>query len=270
MSVYEATSYVEFIVAVLHAGQKRIARGQIAALARQLKCHSSFVSQIIRAKAFMSHEQAMRFCAFAKLLDDETEFFIDLLNRDRACTKESKTHFDRIVHRKLLERNSLQKRAGLKATLTREQEILYFQSIIHPLVHAALHLKHVQGPIQLSTTLGFSKSEIIDSLHLLEELGLATKQQETWHPTHKSIHVGKQSPLNRAYHVNWRLKIAAQLLDGQRTDEHTHYTSIFCIAQHDVERIRGLILNNLETVRKEMVASDSEQLVALCLDYFPI
>ena len=270
MKVYDAKNYVEFVVDTLSLGNKAIPRGRIKDLANLLRCHASFISQIIRGKAHMSHEQAHRFCSYAQLSDEETEFFINLLNRDRAGTNELKALFNGILKRKLVERRSLQKRARLTPTLSRDQEIVYFQSFTYPLIHAALHLPDLKEPKQLSITLGIPEPEVSEALKLLNELGLATQRDEKWHPTVKNLHVGKESPLNRTYHANWRLKTAMLLQEGRRTHEHTHFTSLFCISKKDVERIRELILTHLEKVRQEMVASDSERLFVLCLDYFPI
>lgn len=269
MQVFEAKTYVEFVSHFLRQGHEAIPRGVVKTLAESLNCHPSFVSQILRSKAHFSLEQAVRFCSFAKLSDEEAEFFIDLLHRDRAGTPQARSHFDKIIAKKRLERQSLQKRARLRTTLTQEQEVLYFQNYVHPLVHAALHLPNHHHASPISMTIGMPKAQVIESLQLLKNIGLAVNENGKWKPTEKALHLGKDSPLNRTYHSNWRLKTAALLLDGNRTHEHTHFSSVFCIAKEDVERIREKLLASLQSLRQDMVASQSERLFVFALDYFP-
>lgn len=269
MEVFQAKNYVEFVTAALQRNFPKIPRGAVKSLAAHLKCHPTFISQSLRGKAYFSHEQAVRFCSFAKLPAEESEFFIDLLNRDRAATIETRFHFQQVLDRKLRERNNLQKRASLKTPLSQENEILYFQNWLHPLVHAALNLPQHNQVKVLAKTLGISQAQIRSSLELLASIGLAKKEKDNWSATKEVLHVGKDSPLNRNFHAGLRMKTASALMEGGRTEEHTHFSSIFCISHKDAQKFRNTLLDCLKDLRQKMVESDPERIYTLCLDYYP-
>lgn len=95
-------------------------------------------------RGHFSHEQALLFCSHFKLSEEESEFFIDLLNRDRAGTSEASLHFQRIINRKILERRSFQKRNKLQSVLKENQEVKYLASWIPSAVYGAVHISELQ------------------------------------------------------------------------------------------------------------------------------
>lgn len=270
MSVFQATSYIEFFRLALSCGDGKPLRGSVKAISAFIGCHPTYISQVLRGKAHLNHEQAILFCSHERLEEDEAEYFIDLLNRDRAGSKQAKAHFSRIIERKLSERNSVGKRAKLKPVLRETQEVRYFQSWTHHLVHAALQISGLSKPENLGKHLGLSAQQVLNSLQVLKDLNLAAENKNEWVVTEKSLHIAKSSPLNDSFHSNWRLNTSALLMKGLRTSEHTHFSSVFSIARSDTELIRETLLNTLQEVRGRMLNSRSERLFTLCLDYYPL
>ncbi len=270
MNVFQAKSYVEFFRSALSRGDEKPLRGSVKAISAFIGCHPTYISQVLRGKAHLNHEQAVLFCNHERLEEDEAEYFIDLLNRDRAGSKPAMAHFSRIIKRKLDERNSIGKRAKLKPVLDEFQEILYFQSWTHHLVHAALQISGLSKPENLSKHLGLPAHKVLNSLQVLKDLKLATENKNDWMVTENSLHIAKSSPLNDNFHSNWRLHTSALLMRGFRTSEHTHFSSVFSIARSDIELIRETLLSTLQEVRARMLSSKSERLFTLCLDYYPI
>lgn len=270
MTVFDAKSYIDFVNSVLAKGFSGKSRGAVKALAERLKCHPTFVSQVLRRKAEFNHEQAARFCAYAQLREEETEFFLDLLNRDRAGSPESKKIFQGILDRKLLERRSLQARSHLKSGLSREQETVYFKTWYPPLVHAALQIPGLSSAERIARALQAELKPIQDALALLEGLGLVRFEKGKWQICRRSLHLGRDSPLGNSFHSNWRLKTAQMLQEGRRSMENTHFSSVFCISTQAAEKIREVLLQDLENIRKQMVEASSERLYAFSLDFYPL
>jgi hypothetical protein len=270
MNIFEAKNHLEFIFSALVEDKAKIPRGKIAQVAKYLRCHPSYFSQILRSKSFLNHEQAIQLCQFFAMNEEESEFFINLLDRDRAGSLQVKAHFDRLLARKLKERYSLQKREPLMGKLSSEDEALFVQSINHALVHAALHLPEMYQKKQLSRFLRLPEAEVLRSLNLLKRVEVADCLKQKWRATKTNFTIGRENPLGNLAHIHWRLKTIHQLQEGRRTEDHTHISSVYCIAKKDVENIRNLLLNNLVKVRREMVNSVSERMFALCLDFYPL
>jgi len=267
-SVFGAKTYVEFISHCIATSLK--SRGSIKALAERIQCHPTFISQVVRHKAHFNHEQAVRFCSYYQLTEDEAEFFIDLLNHDRAGTPEAKKHFQKIIDRKLLDRKSLQKRAKIVSALRAEQEVRYLASWVPCAVHAAIQIPDYNSPEKVARTLGLDINLTLETLSTLQQLGLIEEEKGRWVATQESLHIGKDSPLSSTYHTNWRLKTASRLGEKRRTLRQTHFSSVYAITNALAEEIREIIIQNLQEIRGRMVAAPSEELHVLCLDFYPL
>src|SRR5258708_872882 len=74
-------------------------RGQIEKIARALNVHQSFVSQVLHTTRHFSEEQAYTICQYLKLSDSESEYFIALLQRERASTEGLRKIISRHIQR---------------------------------------------------------------------------------------------------------------------------------------------------------------------------
>lgn len=268
MVVFEAKSYVEFLSWALHKGEEKIPRGQVKQMAEKLQCHPTFISQVLTGKAQFNHEQSVRFCTTQQMSFEETEFFLDLLNRDRASTKEAREVFQRIIDRKIRERLSYQSRTKISTTLSREQEVLYLSSWIPSAIHAALHLKGVDSPESVANLLKLDVNKVAESLSSLEKLKLVRKTKNRWKPTELTLHVGKENMLSNSFHSHWRLKTSNELIEKKRKFENIHFSSIFAITEEVADEIREILLKNLQEMRSTFIESPSEKLYTLCLDFY--
>ena len=68
-------------------------RGTKLALARALRCQPGFVTQILKGEKQLSLEQALGFTSFAGLEGAEKEYFLLLVQKDRAGTRELRDFF---------------------------------------------------------------------------------------------------------------------------------------------------------------------------------
>ena len=86
---------------------------------------------MINEKAHLNNEQALAFCQHYHLDPKETEFFINLVNRDRAANKATRAHFQTLLDRQIHEREDLESRIQATNQLTLEQSLSYFESWTH-------------------------------------------------------------------------------------------------------------------------------------------
>jgi uncharacterized protein (TIGR02147 family) len=268
MSVFEAENYQDFLRQQRQQNPHK--RGMVKAMADRLRCHPTFISQVLNGRADLSHDQAIRVAAFFQLSEDETAFFLDLLNRDRAGSSEAKAYFQALIDRKRAERRVFQKRARLSSTLESSQEVTYLSRWTHPLAHAALQIPSYRNPRTLSRLLGLSLAETVDVLQTLSSLKLARKEGDSWLPTKAGLHIGRDSPLAGNFHANWRMKTATELVGRKRGLRHSCFSSVFAISPEVAERVREALLKVLEQARQEMLESPPEELYSLCLDFYPL
>lgn len=269
MTVYEAKTYFDFVHHIVQEGVKGKRRGSIKALALKLKCHSTFVSKVLRQKAHLNHEQAARFCIYADLSVEDTEFFFDLLNRDRTGSAEARKVFQNLIEKKLIGQRSLQTRAKVVPDLTSGQEVLFFKNWYLPIIHTAFQIPNLNSPDTIARALKVEKTLVVDSLRQLESIGLAKNENGRWKPLKELVNIDADSPINDSFQSAWRMKTGSLLQEQRKTNEHTHATAIVCISTETAESIREILLRCMEKMRKEIKVSPPERLYTFCLDFYP-
>lgn len=269
MSVFDSKTYVGYLKSIIQEGDKK-KHGIVKTLADKLRCHPTFISQVINAKADLNHDQAIRLCQFLDLAEDETEFFIDMLNRDRAASQEAKVHFQKKLDRKISERLTFQKRAKLSSSLKTDQEAIYLSRWNCPVIHAAIQIPNVRTTEKIAKLLKAEETDVKNALEVLENLKLVKKSGTAWIPTETALHIGKDSPHAANFHANMRVKTAGRLVSRARNIEDTHFSAVFAISKSAADEVRASLLQSLKNAREKMVSSDPEVLYGLCLDYFPI
>ncbi len=269
MNVYEAKTYCAFVLACLDGAREAGKKGAARRLALELKCHSTYVSQVLRGKADLSPDQAVRFCAYFKLGAEQTDFFLDLLARDRAATKETKAHYQKRLDRRLAELSDMKKRWGIAESLTAEQESRYYGSWIPQAVHLYCQLPGPHDAARMATALAVPEERIAKVLRDLAELGFVEKTSAGWVSRRDSVHLGKDSALIGRYHANWRLKTIADLT-AQGGAFGTHYSAVVSMSAKTAKELQELILKHLEAARDAIIPSPSEGLYVHSLDFYPL
>jgi hypothetical protein len=267
MNVYEAKSYRDFVKASLDGAAPGARRGAVKRLAEFLKVHSTYVSQVTTGKADFSVDQGIRFCAYCGLAADQTEFFLDLLNRDRAATKEAKAHYQMRVDRRLAELTDMKKRWRLADALTGEQELKYYGSWIPQAVHLYCQLPGPHTAASIAAGLRLTEDRVTGVLADLEGLGFVELTARGYRSMRDSVHVGKDSTLISRYHINWRQKAIADFTATPRLPGF-HYSSVVSLSEPAAKEIRELILAHIEATRAVIIPAPSEKLFVYCLDFY--
>src|SRR5690348_7678173 len=91
-SVLEFEEYKEFLREI-EASRSELQRGFRSRLAEAAQCQNAFVSQVLNTSAHFSLEQGLRVAKFLSLGLEESQFFILLLEHNRAGTKELQGFF---------------------------------------------------------------------------------------------------------------------------------------------------------------------------------
>src|SRR4051812_16647114 len=97
MQIFEAKNYREFVQSELGLKAGRRRRGVVVAAAKAIKCHTSFISQVIHGDADFNSMQAVRFCAYVNLSPEDSDLFVEMVLRDRAPDDKTRAFFQRRI-----------------------------------------------------------------------------------------------------------------------------------------------------------------------------
>lgn len=266
MDFFEAQNYKDILKQRIL--EHRQVRGYKKRLSDAAGCHPSFLSQVLTGEVHLTMDHAWGLCVFWKLDELETDFFLALIQRDRAATSGLRRKCEkdlsgiRYKAEKLIQRVDKKNLVRLK-----EGEMIYYSSWLHSAVHMLLTTKRWHSAKELSEVLALPLSLIEQSLQFLQSIGLVVRKKDKLETIKNNLHLDRDSPLVSSYHEQWRLK-ALEALRRSNIDE-LHYTSVQTIAPRDLKRIRDQFLAAVEKTQKIVSETkEEEELICTTLDIF--
>lgn len=266
-NIYEYDDYKEWLLS-------RLERGSRKALSEAIGCQMSHVSAVLNDDAHLSPEQAEATARFLSLNNDETEFLLLLVQKNRAGT----TSLARVVDRQLevfrVKRRNLKERLAISDQLAADQESLYYSSWQFGAVHVALSIPGLDRPEILSTRLGIPLARVHEILDFLCLNGLAEIKKDRFVIGRAQVHLSKSSPFVARHHINWRLRAIASLEGAIASDSREsvstnelHFSSVVTLSERDFARVRETVASALADTLKIITTSPEESVAILNIDW---
>jgi len=266
VSIFEYGDYKSYLRAWINS-QPSKGRGKKRQLAQIVKCHSTYVSQILHGSADLSPEQASLLNGFMGHNSQEARFFILLVQRARAGNKSLREHFEIQIQEVLDSRSALRNRLEIKKTIEEKDQATYYSSWLYPTIHMLITMPEFQTRDELSKHLHLPVSKVMEILSFLVAMGLAEEQSGKFVSGRMNIYLGDNSPLISKHHTNWRMR-AVQSLDVPRMHD-LHYSSLATVNSKDIPAVREILVKAIEQIRAIVKASSPEDaLFCYNLDLF--
>lgn len=247
------------------AGKRSGAKKKAAAA---LEVHTTFISQVLGEQCSLSPEQADRMNAHLGHSEDEADYFLTLVLRDRAGSPSLRRRYDKQllqirersqqVHRKL-EKTSL---------VLEENQRQFYSTYLHSAIHVLVSIEKYNSVEALSSALGLPRSRIHEAVHFMLSIGVIQNQGGHLSPGKAHIHLPPDSKYLGQHHLNWRLQMIDRLL--QAKPDEIHYSAVISLSHADVEKIKESLLNNLRENSKTIMASPEETAYVYCFDFFKL
>jgi uncharacterized protein (TIGR02147 family) len=266
---WTSDSYREVVNRCLGYREKRRPRGVIKSLADALRCHPTFIAQVLKERADFSPEQGYEICQHFSFSNEQREFFLTLLMRDRAGTAALKEHYHKKLIHILEVRRDLRPDSPLNVRQSGSFELEYFGNWIYQTVHALTQIQRFQTVTEIAKALALSTVEVKAILDRLEAMGLVKKDKSAWKSTLNSLHLAKDSHCIRYLHSTWKTKLLADL-QRRSTMEGTRYSGLITVTEKDYHKVRDVLVNAIKDIRKIVEASSSEGAYVLSLDCYEI
>jgi uncharacterized protein (TIGR02147 family) len=260
-------SYSNYRKVIADAIKQNKTRGYQASLARAAQCQGPYISQVLSGKAHLTQEQGLRLAQFWNYIPKETEYFLLLLNLNRAGSPELEQFYQTQMDGLRAEVEKLSKRFQEAAVADTAQSV-YYSIWLGAAAHMLLTVPNHSQSAVLARRLNCTDAQINVVLKQLLDLGLVTRKGIHWSVTQKSIHLSSDSPLNVVNHLNWRNRavIDASAPNG----DSLHYTAVHSLSRHDIEKIRRLLLEVVDQTRSIVRPSMEEDVICLTVDFFRI
>jgi uncharacterized protein (TIGR02147 family) len=267
VSVFNFKDYRAFMRAQF-ASMPKGGYGQARRLARALDVHTTLVSQVMQGLRPFTPEQASQACEFFALNEMETDFFLLLVQLDRAGSPSLRRNLTRQIESLQAKSKELANRLIAKGKLSEESRAIFYSSWAYSAVRQMTAISGYQSIDAIADYFGLPRTRVRDLVDFLLSVNLCKEEKGQLRIGPTSTHLESKSPWARVYHLNWRQK-AVESLDAESPSK-LNYTAPMTLSRRDAEQIRELISKFLETVDQVVEPSPSEELHCLNIDWFPV
>ncbi|RYZ57989.1 MAG: DUF4423 domain-containing protein [Proteobacteria bacterium] len=267
---FSAACYLDIIRSQLELNSS--VKGYKSLLAKAAGFHTSYLSHVLSERAHISPEQAIAICDFWGFNAIHTDFFLALLNKERAGSDRLRKKFELDLERIRLEaENSLivmSPKEITKIDLRPDQVLFYLSNWFAVSVHMALRIPELRTVKALSTRFLLTEAQIEDTLQKLLEMDVVSVTENVW--TFKNFaDVGEsQGGYPKVMHNTMRQRANA-LLENKKTDD-VFSTWVVASSQKEIAEIRAAFQEIIKNRLKGSFDYPEEELVCLCLDFFVV
>lgn len=264
--IFDHRSYKTFLAAV--AGGKTFRRGIKAQLAQAAECQPTYISQVLHGKAHLSPEQGERLTRFLGLTKEEAQFFLLLLHKDRASTKELKAVYNQQIEERIVQRMSVVNRLGANNVLTEEQHAIFYSSWQYLAIHMALTIPELQNRDALVAYFNIGFERVDKVLEFLVQTGLAVQNKNIYTTGTPIIRLGKDSPHIFKHHGHWRQQAIESLERESPLD--LHYSAAVTLSKNDISKLKDRMLEHIKENVQIIRESPAEEVYVYTLDFFKL
>lgn len=266
MDIFTFQSYKAVLRASIKENQSQ--RGYKSQLAEAAGCQRAYLSQTLNSHVQLTPEHALNLADFWGLPALEKEFFIELVNYERAGSEKLRQYsLQRLT--KFREKNSnISLRLKKPGIQDPSLQVSYYSSWHFSAIHILLTIPGYNTVESLAKKINLREDVVRQALGTLKALGLVKQNGPQWTSVSFDLHLSKDSPMNTWNHSNWRQRA---VLDSQSPNSQgTHFTSVYSMSQSDFEKLKGELLKFIERSRQLALASPEEKLVSFTCDLFAV
>lgn len=241
-------------------------RGYKSRLAEAAGCHNSYISQVLKGSVDLTLEQAMNLCSFWGFDAEKTDFFLDLLLRDRAGNDRLRDFYEKRLRRAREAFEHVSAEQKLAPALSPEAEIAYYATWYHAAVQVLARTREYASVERMGARLRLPASVIREVLRSLEGWRLLARRGDRWEEQEHPPHVSRSSPIGMINQTNWRQRAIFNI--QSRDPDSLHLQQILAVRRADVPKLKARLLQCMEEARGSAGESAPEDGVVLLIDLF--
>ena len=264
-SLFEFEDYKAFLHAKI-ASSPREGKGLRRKLAESMGCQVAYVSHVLAADRHFSLEQAEAAARFFNLRSEETEFFLLLVEWNRAGTENLKKVLARQLDRRRSEHQLLKSRVAIQGKISEEDQAQYYSSWHYEAIHILLTIPEFRTIPKIARRLKIHPERASEILSFFLEKGIARETADGYTPTDAHIYLKGDSPLISKYHSGWRVHVL-QSLDLIRKED-LHYSAAVTLSAVDYQKVRELLSKTILESHKIIRPSKEEKFCVMALDFY--
>jgi uncharacterized protein (TIGR02147 family) len=241
-------------------------RGFRKTVAKHISCLPSYLSQVVNGKPNLTLEQAYKLNQLLAHDKLESKYFILLVEHERAGTRDLQNFFREQMNEIKQSRFDLKKRLKDTDHISTEDANKYYSTWYYTAIHMALAVPELQEPPAIARKFNLPLELVVEVISFLQECGLIIKEKNSYVFTKMRIHLDRNSDFIHRHHINWRSQSLQSVEKNLESD--MHFSTVFAVSKSDYDQVREIFVAAIESARKVIRPSESEEVAAITFDLF--
>lgn len=265
ISVYDFDDYKTYVnryfESLPHGGH-----GEYRRLALHLNVSTTMVSQVFKGDKHLSLELGMEICNYLAFGEKETDFFLLLINYQRAGSYRLKQRLKAQVEKLQKDARKMEYRIKKYAELTPEDKAQFYSSWVYSATRLLTDLEKFPDIATIAEHLHLPRAQVSRIMDFLLEKQLVIKKEGRLKLGPARTWLGAGDALVSRHHQNWRLRGFQQMHNNDEND--LFFTVPMTMSAELAETIRRELPTFLSSITDRVGPSEAEVSRCLSLDYF--
>jgi uncharacterized protein (TIGR02147 family) len=238
--------------------------GEVQRWATHLDVQSSYVSQALTGKRSLNVDQGIKLAQVIGLKGLELDYFILLIEKEKAGATEAKNYFTFKLGAVKKEATNLAKIVPRDKTLSETEKSVFYSSWIYSAIRLFCSLGEGKSIEEITARFSMRKDEAAEALQFLTRTGLLILSKNLYNPGARKTHLERESPYLARHRMNWHVKALTQL-DRVREEELV-YSAPFSISQKDFDKLKRELAAFVKSFVERVEKTEVEKMALLNID----
>lgn len=265
ISLFEYTDYKKFILDWIKT-QPNSGRGFYTSLAEKLGTSNAAISQIFKDDRDLNLEHAAELCEFIHLTDEETYYFLLLVDYSRAGSVKLRKKLHAKIKIEQLQQQKLINRVPKDITLSDHVRSIYYSSWIYTGLRNLIAISEIQNTEQLAARLKVDQKKLQTIIQFLLDNHLLITEAGRIKVGPQKTHLESTSPWITKHHHNWRIKSMEAMQNS--SDADLFYSAPMSLSMEVAEKVRQQLPEFIKQIIEEVGPSESQTVRCLNIDWF--
>lgn len=265
MNFFKAESYRLLIEDYLLSLPKQ-GHGEFSKIAKILGINSTLVSQVMKGSRNFTYEQGFDLANYMGFNETEAEYFLLLLQRERAGTPRLRNHFQKRIDTLRNNSKDVSKSYEYERQLTETEASIFYSSWLYSAIRVYTSIGETgRTANEICEKFRISNAKTMDVIRFLLKTNLCIEKNNHYFANLNRTFGNQKSPHLIKHRANWRMKAIQKLED--LSEEEMSFTSVMSISKKDFDDVRFQIAALLKNLSKTIKETTPEELACLNIDF---
>lgn len=265
MSVYDFLDYKLYFNNWVEKLPKK-GHGEYRRLAQALNVSTTMISHVFKSDKHLSLEMACEMCEYLNLNEDETDYFLLLVEYQKAGSYKLQKRLKRQLESRREAARKLEYRLKSELTLSEEEKAVFYSSWMYSGVRLLTDIETFNDANSIAERLHLPRNQVQKVIDFLIKHQLCVFKEGKLKMGPARTHIGSANLLVTKHHQNWRLQAFQKMV--QSDEDNLFYTAPMVVSQEVADKIRQELPTFIEQINKVVLKSSSEVTRCLNIDWF--